>query len=97
MVCLERLQHFLEDVAAHKATVLLCGVRPDLMKVIDASGLLRQLGPERVFVFQETGAIWSSTLDAIRFAYEIIGEDVCETCPRHGDSLNGKEGWYYLI
>ena len=32
MVCLEKLQHFLEDVQAHKATVLLCGVRPDFAK-----------------------------------------------------------------
>ena len=78
-------------------TVLMCAVRPDLMKVIDSSGLLRHLGPERVFVFQETGEVWSSTLDAIRFAYEIVGNDVCATCPRHAESLNEKEGWYYLI
>jgi hypothetical protein len=67
------------------------------MKVIVSSGLARRLGLDRVFVFQETGAIWSSTLEAIRFAYEIIGDNVCEYCPRHGQSLNEKEGWYYLI
>ena len=68
------------------------------MKVIDSrTRLLDQLGADRVFVFQETAAVWSSTLEAVRFAYEIVGEDVCEFCPRYGDSLNGKEGWYYLI
>jgi hypothetical protein len=36
-------------------------------------------------------------LEAVRFAYGIIGDDVCEGCPRHGKSLNEKEGWYYLI
>ena len=74
-----------------------CGVRPDLMKVIDSSGLVRRLGPERVFVFEETGKFWTSTLEAVRFAYEILGDDVCETCPRHAESLNEKDGWYYLI
>jgi hypothetical protein len=77
--------------------VLLCGVRPDFMKVIDSSGLARRMGPERVFVFEETGKFWTSTLEAVRFAYEILGDNVCETCPRHAESLNQKDGWYYLI
>ena len=80
-----------------RVTVLLCGVRPDLMKVIDSSGLVDRLGPERVFVFQETGEFWTSTLEAVRFAYEILGDDVCDTCPRHAESLNKREGWYYVI
>ncbi len=96
-VCLSVLDAFLDKMEAAQVTVLLCGIRPDLMKVINSSGLLDRLGADRVFVFQETAAVWSSTLEAVRFAYEIVGEDVCEFCPRYGDSLNGKEGWYYLI
>lgn len=96
-VCLQVLERFIDKMNDAGVTVLMCAVRPDLMQVIDSSGLLDHLGPERVFVFQETGEIWSSTLDAIRFAYEIIGNDVCATCPRHAKSLNEKEGWYYLI
>jgi SulP family sulfate permease len=96
-VCLQVLDRFIDKMKDAGVTVLMCAVRPDLMKVIDSSGLLRHLGPERVFVFQETGEVWSSTLDAIRFAYEIVGNDVCATCPRHAESLNEKEGWYYLI
>jgi sulfate permease, SulP family len=64
---------------------------------MDASGLVRRLGQGRVFVFQETGQFWTSTLEAVRFAYELIGDDVCEICPRYGESLNKKDGWYYLI
>jgi hypothetical protein len=67
------------------------------MKVIDSSGLIRQLGSEHVFVFEETGGIWSSTLDAVRFAYEIVGNDVCQQCPRHAVSLSEKDGWYFMI
>jgi hypothetical protein len=50
-----------------------------------------------VFVFQETGEIWSSTLEAVRFAYEIVGDDVCATCPKHAESLNEKDQWYFMI
>jgi len=96
-VCLQVLDRFINKMNDAGVTVLMCAVRPDLMKVIDSSGLLHHLGPERVFVFQETGEIWSSTLDAIRFAYEVIGNDICAICPRHAESLNEKEGWYYLI
>jgi SulP family sulfate permease len=96
-VCLQVLDRFVNKMNDAHVTLLLCGVRPDLMKVIDSSGLLRHLGTDRVFVFQETGAVWSSTLDAVRFAYEVVGNDVCDTCPRHAESLNEKEGWYYLI
>jgi hypothetical protein len=88
---------FIDRMHDTQVTVLLCGVRPDLMKVINSSGLVDRLGLERVFVFQETGQFWTATLEAVRFAYEIVGDDVCETCPRHAESLNKKEGWHYVI
>jgi SulP family sulfate permease len=96
-VCLTVLDRFITRMQAEQVTVLLCGLRPDLVKVINSSGLIRRLGSEHVFVFEETGAIWSSTLDAVRFAYEIVGRDVCATCPRHAESLNEKDGWYFMI
>jgi SulP family sulfate permease len=96
-VCMSVLDRFHERMSEANVTVLLCGVRPDFMKVINSSGLISRLGSEHVFVFEETGKFWTSTLEAVRFAYEIIGDDVCETCPRHAESLNQKDGWYYLI
>ena len=96
-VCMAVLDRFIERLQESGVVVLLCGVRPDFMKVIESSGLVRLLGPDRVFVFQESGKFWTSTLDAVRFAYELVGEDVCETCPRKGESLDQKNGWYYLI
>ncbi len=96
-VCLSVLDRFISRMQKARVTVLICGVRPDFMKVIDASDLLGRLGRENVFVFEETGAIWTSTLEAVRFAYEIVGTDVCETCPRRGESVDGKDGWYYMI
>ena len=96
-VCMAVLDRFIERLRQSGVVVLLCGVRPDLMKVIESSGLVRLLGPDRVFVFQESGKFWTSTLEAVRFAYELVGEDVCEACPRKGASLDQKNGWYYLI
>ena len=46
------------------------------MKILESGGLVQRLGPEHVFVFEETGAIWSSTLEAERFAYQIIGDNM---------------------
>jgi sulfate permease, SulP family len=96
-VCLSVLDRFITRMQKARVTVLICGVRPDFMKVIDASDILGRLGRDHVFVFEETGAIWTSTLEAVRFAYEIVGTDVCETCPRRGESVAGKDGWYYMI
>jgi SulP family sulfate permease len=96
-VCMSVLDRFIDQMHAAHVTVLFCGVRPDLMKVIDSSGLARRLGTERVFVFQETGLYWTSTLEAVRFAYEIIGNDVCDDCPRREKGPNQDDGWYYLI
>jgi SulP family sulfate permease len=96
-VCMSVFDRFINRMHDARVMVLLCGVRPDLMKVINSSGLADRLGSERVFIFQETGEFWTSTLEAVRFAYEIIGDDVCDNCPRHAESLNKREGWYYVI
>jgi len=96
-VCMRVLDRFIARMHNQKVDVLLCGLRPDLAAVIDSSGLLRQLGRDRVFTFEETGAAWSSTLEAIRFAYEIIGNDLCETCPRRSEAATVKPDWYFMI
>jgi sulfate permease, SulP family len=95
--CMSVLDRFIIRMQEAQVRVLLCGVRPDLMKVLHSSGLMRRLGPQGVFVFEETGKFWTSTLEAVQAAYEFLGDDVCETCPRHAESLNKQDGWYYLI
>lgn len=96
-VCMGILDRFITQMHEAGVTILFCGVRPDLMKVIHTSGLANRMGEERLFVFEETGKFWSSTLEAIQFAYEILGDDVCETCPRNADTLDKMAGWTYLI
>jgi SulP family sulfate permease len=96
-VCMSVLERFNERMHASNISVLLCGLRPEVTRVFHSSGLLQRLGPERVFVFEETGKFWTSTLEAVRFAYELVGDDFCETCPRRDELMRDKEGWYYLI
>jgi SulP family sulfate permease len=94
MVCLEHLQNFLKDMQARKVTVLLCGVREDLAHSLHSLRSHHWLPPE--CVFREDGAGTSSTLQAVRRAYELLGEDLCPTCPRRQEQEK-RGDWYYVI
>ena len=74
-------------------TVLLCGVRDDLAKVLRSCGLEARLSGR---LFHEVPGPTSSTLEAVRHAYDVLGDDLCPTCPRR-DEANNREGWYYMI
>ena len=37
-------------------------------------------------IFREGEAVMSSTLDAVRRAYELLKDDLCDTCPRRGEN-----------
>jgi SulP family sulfate permease len=95
MVCLERLQHFLEDMQEHKVPVLLCGVRKDFAQALDNLGFHHWLPPDSVFL--EDVTFGSATLKAVRRAYELLGSDLCPTCPRRHEQNGEKSEWYYMI
>jgi SulP family sulfate permease len=93
-VCLSHIGDFLERMAEQKVQVLLCGVRTELWEVLWRSGLEQLLGPRHIF--REEEGVTSSTLEAVRYAYDLLGQDLCETCPRR-DEGNGREPLYYMI
>jgi SulP family sulfate permease len=95
MVCLEKLQVFLQDMQALKATVLLCGVRPDFARALGNLNFQHWLPRECVFL-EEASAL-SSTLQAVRRAYALLGDDLCSTCPRRDEREAAKGDWYYMI
>jgi SulP family sulfate permease len=81
-VGLTLLEDFLHRVKARGVHVLLCGVRTDFAEKLDRTGITAHLG-ERLFLEQPVRQ--TSTLLAIRHAYELLGGDTCSTCPRrHG-------------
>ena len=95
-VCLVGLlDKFIERMESRGVVVLLCGVRPEMAQVLQTSGIAARSGPQRIF--QETNVIWSATLAAVRHAYELVQGDLCPHCPRHGQNLDGKQDWYYMI
>jgi SulP family sulfate permease len=95
MVCLERLQNFIKGMHECNATVLLCGVRPDLAAAMHNLRFDRWLPPECVFLEEATPG--SSTLAAVRHAYVLLGQDLCNYCPRRQDMPNHQPDWYYVI
>jgi len=75
------LEAFLERVKARGLHVLLCGVRPEFAGKMEKTGLAARLG-EKLFLEQPVRQ--TSTLLAIRHAYELISER-CPHCP-HPDA-----------
>lgn len=94
-VCMQLLDDFLRKMASRNVTVLLCGVRRDMDKALRRSGIDARLGKERIF-HEIPGRPTTSTLEAVRQAYDLLKGDVCETCPRRGD-MGEKEVLYYMI
>jgi SulP family sulfate permease len=95
MVCMERLQHFLQEMQKGGTTVLLCGVREDLARAMAALRFGDWLPAN--CVFREGAAEYSSTLEAARRAYELLGPDVCAACPRRGKAEPEPQALYYMI
>lgn len=83
-VGLALLEGFLERMHARRVEVILCGVRTQLFESFEATGLPARLGADQIFLEQPVRQ--TSTLLAIRHAYELV-TDPCPSCPhRAGES-----------
>ncbi|WP_020179764.1 SulP family inorganic anion transporter [Methylopila sp. M107] len=69
VVSLEVLDHFLKDARRRGLTILLAGVRPDLLAALNRIGLAEADAPELVFIEEEED--FSATIKAIRHAYAL--------------------------
>lgn len=72
-VGLSLLESFLDRLAARRVHVILCGVRPPLFDGMRRIGLVDRLDPQQIFL--EEAVRLTSTMRAVRHAYEIIGTD----------------------
>jgi sulfate permease, SulP family len=70
MVCLELLQHFLQEMERERVVVLLCGVRPDLAKGLANLRFADWFPADRIF--PESVETPSATLKAVASAYELL-------------------------
>lgn len=71
VVCIERIEHFLRDLTEHGVTVLLAGVRPDALAVLNNVGFQSWFPAEHVFPEEEKE--FSATLNAVRYAHATKG------------------------
>ena len=94
-VCLSLLEDFLKRMDNHGVKVLLCGVRQDIFKVLEKTGLTTRLGPNRIYT--ESDAAWSSTLAAVRDAHNMLGDDLCSHCPVAKEKTSDADKWHYII
>jgi len=92
-VCLELLERALEDAARDGLTVLLAGVRDDLLGGMRRLRFERWLPMDRVFVEDDDED--SATLKAVRRAYELLGE--ANGCPHCDARRTVGVAAYYLV
>ncbi len=78
IVCMERLQHFIVEMQSKGVTVLLCGVRPDFAQAMQNLHFQDFLAAEHVFL-EDAAQLGSATLAAVRHAYDLLGDDLCDT------------------
>jgi sulfate permease, SulP family len=86
------LKDFVDRVQARGVHVLLCGVREDLAHRMETTGLDVSIGTP---IFREEKVPLTSTILAIRYANELIG-DPCASCPRRGPG-EGSPSLRYVI
>ena len=94
-VCLDILERFVQRMTARDVVVILCGVRAGLLKVIRNAGWDQRLGSDRIF--PEGPALWSSTLQAVDRAYEMLGADRCNSCPLRSSTPAEARNGNYMI
>ncbi len=96
MVCMERFQQFFRDMEQKAVTVLLCGVRADFDQAMQNLQFYDWLPKERIF-HENAGHPGSATAAAVRYAYELLGDNVCDICPRRRPAEPENGALYYVI
>ncbi|MDZ4847803.1 MAG: SulP family inorganic anion transporter [Pirellulaceae bacterium] len=94
-VCLKLLDDFIALMHRRAITVLLSGVHEGMRKALENVGVIEKLGQQRVFL--ESAEIWSSTIDAVRYVYTLLGPKRCEICTQKPNSNNDNDDFHYMI
>jgi SulP family sulfate permease len=94
-VCIERIEHFLREETARGVTILLAGVRPDTLGVLNNVGLQRWFAAEHVFA--EEDEEFSATLKAVRYAHNKLAELNLKVPFTAAPELSPHPDLYYLV
>jgi len=96
---LNLLSDFHMNLERRNIVLLLSGVHPVLRKALTGIGLDARIGVDRIFCQRATqlSSQGSSTGDAIQFAYNLLGDELCSTCPRRQEPTSTMEALDYEI
>jgi sulfate permease, SulP family len=95
MVCLERLEHFLQHTDKNGIVVLLAGLRPDLMDALRRVQCECWFPADRLF---PGGHEHSATLVAVRDVYRRLGDsNSCKHCGPNRKAVNQPRWLYYRV
>jgi SulP family sulfate permease len=93
---LNLLKAFHMNLRRRNIALLLSGVQADLRKALTGTGLDAGIGFSRIF-FHRPSQEGSSTGDAIRYAYNLLGDGLCSTCPRRQETAGTSQPLDYEI
>jgi SulP family sulfate permease len=96
LVCLEKLEHFLRAMDRRGVPVLLSGVGPDLDRAMRSLRFHEWLPADRIFPADPT-APGSSTVKAVRRAYEVAGAASQARCTHCGWIDPAATELYYMV
>lgn len=94
-VCLKLFDRFIESMHRRAVIVVLSGVHDGIRQSLQNVGIIDKLGSQRVFL--ESSEIWSSTIDAVKYIYTLLGPARCEICSQKNVSTVDGEDFYYMI
>src|SRR5262249_4193397 len=105
---LKLLDAFQAKLRSRNIVLLMAGVQPDLSRALTTTGMDVRVGAPHIFrdpqrnSSQEVPATphtaqGSSIWDAIRFAYGLLGDDLCSSCPRRKGPTTTDQTVDYVI
>jgi SulP family sulfate permease len=95
VVCIERIEHFLREVTERGVAVLLAGVRPDTLGVLNNVGFRNWFPAEQVF--PEEDEEFSATLKAVRYAHNRLADVKVKEPFTTAPELAPHSELYYLV
>ncbi|HEV3417839.1 MAG TPA: SulP family inorganic anion transporter [Pirellulales bacterium] len=96
MVCMKLFEQFLHDMHGRGVKVLLCGVREDFSQAMINLRFYELLPADRIF-YQDAASPGSSTIDAVRHGYELLGDHTCPACALRNKIEPNSDALYYMI
>jgi SulP family sulfate permease len=105
---LKLLDTFHTKLRNENVVLMLAGVQPDLSRALTSTGMVGRIGDHQIFRDPQRGpgeeipatplttqgaSIWN----AVRFAYDLLGENLCNICPRRKGTTIKDQTMDYVI